>query len=115
MNQGTPKSLFGAIENGIAEYHAKNEPCHPTNVFVDPDEIKAVRLHVKDFLAQKFQAAKCLAHQGHFHTENDLQLLFDMCVGGEAESARFVFSLKGLQRTSDSVLNKHGGGHDVGE
>lgn len=75
MSKGTPYNLFDAIENGIEEH---------TNRMLNGDvgveaEAIYIRRHVKDFLAQKFQAAKFLAHQNNFSTEQDLQLLFDAC------------------------------------
>jgi len=72
VDKGTPKTLSGAIGNGLEHYTAVPEERFG-------QEVEAIRRHVKDFLAQKFQAAKCLAHRGKFNTEADVQLLFDAC------------------------------------
>jgi hypothetical protein len=73
MNEGTPKNLHQAIRNGMA--------AHTGGSVEDwkDEHAEHIRLHVKDFLAQKFQVAKCQAHQGRFKTEDDLQILFDAC------------------------------------
>lgn len=69
---GTPKNLAEAIRNGL------NYPCASIESSAMEFE-SAVWSHIKDFLSQKFQAAKFLAHQGKFSTEADVQLLFDAC------------------------------------
>jgi len=72
VSKGTPSNLWGAIKNGLGAFADVQE-------HISDEQVEAIRLHVKDLLAQKFQAAKFLAHQGKFSTEDDIQLLFDAC------------------------------------
>lgn len=68
MSKATPKSLVGAIENALADLPP----------MVVDRQAKQIRLHVKDFLSQKFGAVMLL----HPSLENALSELFESCTGG---------------------------------
>jgi hypothetical protein len=69
MSTGTPKTLEEAIKNGLQEgmYQRGGKLIAPT------------KAHVQDFIAQRFQVAKCRAHKAPL-TEADLQILFEEIV-----------------------------------
>lgn len=75
--RGTPRNLSEAIFNGLHEIQEERDL--PIDCIHPVDVTAKIRSHVQDLLAQKFQAAKFLAHQNCFSTEKDLQLLFDAC------------------------------------
>lgn len=67
---GTPKTLVGAIQNGINAY--RGAPW-------DRSELEEIRRHVKDFIAQKFTVARIQANRGTFGSEHDVMKLFEEC------------------------------------
>ena len=64
-NSGTPKNLLEAIENGLDNHFGT--------------DTLLMRRHIKDFIAQRFQVAKCKAFKTPLN-EADLQQLFEEIV-----------------------------------
>jgi len=63
MKKGTPKSLTEAIRNAMLSEDGFND-AH--------DLIELTRLHVKDYLAQKFSILTLEAHKGSLNEKNIL-------------------------------------------
>jgi hypothetical protein len=70
---GTPKTINGAIENALQEYH--NE--HPDSQCTDEKLQTLIRLHVKDFLSQRFMVAMLTAEVGEFEPIKSLKKLYE--------------------------------------
>lgn len=69
MSKGTPKNLSGAIENAIEEFGGVDNR--------SLDLQKLIRLHVKDFLGQRFMVAMLKAERGEFEPINGLRHLYE--------------------------------------
>lgn len=63
---GTPKSLTEAIENGLDDGAA----------YLSPSQVEAIRMHVQDYLAQKFSIPIATEE----HNEVMLRQLFLKCI-----------------------------------
>lgn len=71
--QGTPKTLEKAIENGISDWD--------NNEYPDLDGPSVIRVHVRDFLGQKFAVSYLLAEDDA--TEKLLKNLWKNITGEE--------------------------------
>lgn len=74
-NQSTPKTLYGAILNGLGA-SLDHTPQNMEKLILS----HAVRIHVRDYIASKFAVAYLM---GDAAQESDLKALFDAIVKDE--------------------------------
>lgn len=70
--KGTPKTIDGAIENALEDYQKEY------SIAGDSEKLQTlIRLHVKDFLSQRFMVAMLTAEVGEFDPIKSLKKLYE--------------------------------------